>query len=204
MYIPTQFQVTEREEIHRFIENYGFGMILSDSLEGTHLPFILDKNAGEFGTLYCHFARANPHWKVLADKMALVVFHGPHAYISPTWYQNKPNVPTWNYTAVHVYGTLSVLPEVDVVDVMEKTVKKYEPDRWEDQAVMPVEYRKKLQKAIVACKVTLTKVEAQYKLGQHKKAEDQQGVADALSQQSDLNSIGLHRFMQQQQLGIGK
>ncbi|MCZ2722561.1 FMN-binding negative transcriptional regulator [Marinomonas sp. 15G1-11] len=204
MYIPSKFQVTDLEEVHRFIERYGFGIILSDSLEGTHLPFILEKNEGEFGTLYCHFARANPHWQILAEKMTLVVFHGPHAYISPTWYQGKPNVPTWNYTAVHVYGRLSVLAEADVVGVMEKTVKKYEPEVWSDQAVMPEEYREKLQKAIVACKITLTKVEAQYKLGQHRKTEDQQGVTDALSRLSDIDSIALYGFMQQQQIGLGK
>ncbi|WP_191601524.1 FMN-binding negative transcriptional regulator [Marinomonas algicola] len=204
MYIPTQFQVTDLDEIHRFIEDYGFGMILSDSLTGTHLPFILDKNEGEFGTLYGHFARANPHWKVLAEKTALIVFQGPHAYISPTWYQSTPNVPTWNYTAVHAYGNVTVLPETDVVEVMEKTVKYYEPAVWRDQSVMPDSYREKLQKAIVVCKITLTKLEAQYKLGQHKKANDQQGVASSLSQQTDVDPMSLYQFMQKKQLGIGK
>jgi len=226
MYIPTKLVVSDIHEIHHFIDNHGFGLIVGNGsdhdgrdaknkvgntlgnhkkkgIEGTHLPFILNKEEGEYGTLYCHFARINPHWTSLAGEEALVVFHGPHAYISPTWYASEPNVPTWNYTAVHVYGELTVLSDEQTVEVMEKTVKKYEPQLWDNQRVMPTAYRDKLQKAVVACKITLTCVEAQYKLGQQRRDEDQQGVVEGLSQCEDLDSIGLLNFMQQTRIGIG-
>ncbi len=218
MYIPKKLLVSDISEIHRYIDSYGFGLIVGNrsnnnlnlnaenknGIEATHLPFILNKDEGTYGSLYCHFARVNPHWKALNNEEVLIVFHGPHAYISPTWYANEPNVPTWNYTAVHVYGVLMVLDEEQTVDVMEQTVKKYEPQLWDNQTIMPTDYRKKLQKAVVACKITLTRVEAQYKLGQHRNMEDQQGVVEGLSQCEDYDSIGLLNFMQKNQIGIGK
>src|ERR1700759_3803266 len=106
MYVPSHFAETDLATLHDFIERYSFGLLVSQvdgQPFGTHLPFLLDRSAPH-GTLIGHMARANPHWQSLREQPALVVFAGPHAYISPTWYEAANVVPTWNYTAVHVSG----------------------------------------------------------------------------------------------------
>jgi transcriptional regulator len=99
MYVPTAFAETDEDKLHQFIETYSFGLLVSThggEPFATHLPFILDRHAGSHGTLVGHMARANPHWHDLEGQMVLAIFSGPHAYISPTWYESENVVPTWN------------------------------------------------------------------------------------------------------------
>lgn len=130
--------------------------------------------------LYGHFAKANSHWKEVEGERALAVFSGPHAYISPTWYDSKPAVPTWNYAAVHCYGKVELLTEEDTAKSMDELVAKYEPNLNEEYEVMPREYKQKLARGVVGFKIILDKIQAKEKLGQHKKLEDQVGVFQAL------------------------
>ena len=107
MYVPTAFAETDEGKLHEFMQAYSFGLLVSThggEPFATHLPFLLDRNAGPHGTLVGHMARANPHWHDLEGQTVLAVFSGPHAYISPTWYESENVVPTWNYVAVHAYG----------------------------------------------------------------------------------------------------
>src|ERR687890_349960 len=108
MYIPEHFREGRIEVLHDFVRRYSFGTLVSQ-VEGepfaTHIPFLLDGGRGPNGTLRAHVARANPHWRGLrGDTTALVMFQGPHAYVSPSWYATPVAVPTWNYSAVHAYG----------------------------------------------------------------------------------------------------
>src|SRR5687767_4420480 len=109
MYIPRAFQETRAEAIHDLIRAHSFGLLVSrqgETMEASHLPFLLDDGRGLHGTLVGHMARANPQWQALQEGAeALVIFSGPHAYISPSWYEIHPSVPTWNYATVHAYGT---------------------------------------------------------------------------------------------------
>ena len=111
MYIPAHFAETDRTKLFDFIERHSFGLLVSQ-LNGepyaTHLPLLLDRHSGPWGTIVGHMARANPHWQT-TDRQALVVFSGPHVYVSPTWYEAENVVPTWNYVAVHAYGAFQLV-----------------------------------------------------------------------------------------------
>src|SRR5215211_144800 len=103
MYIPPHFAESVLPKLHEAIERYSFATLVSGSegdLFASHLPLLVDRNQGPQGTLVGHMARANPQWRAAAGKEVMAIFHGPHAYISPTWYQAPEVVPTWNYVAV--------------------------------------------------------------------------------------------------------
>ncbi len=203
MYVPENMKMDSTEQTHAFIDEFGFGLIVSSDLTGTHLPFILNNEQGEKGVLYSHFARANPQWKSLNGKEVLIVFNGPHAYISPSWYASAPAVPTWNYTAVHAYGKLKVLDAENTLEVAELAVNKYEPSLLVEHNVLTNEFRDKLLAGIVGFSVDITKVEAKLKLGQHRKPEDQKGVVAGLERAGDHDSTGLLNYMRTKSIGIG-
>src|SRR5688500_17707071 len=108
MYIPPAYEESRLEVLHAFIRQYSFATLVTQGnagLTASHLPFLLDTSRGQQGVLRSHVARPNAQWKDLnLEGEALVIFQGPHAYISPRWYVEKVTVPTWNYAAVHVYG----------------------------------------------------------------------------------------------------
>ena len=203
MYIPAPMIIDDRQQQHQFIEQFSFGVMLSDSLEASHLPFLLDRDNGELGTLYSHAARANRHCRALDGRRVLVVFNGPHAYISPTWYAGKPAVPTWNYGAVHATGTVTLLGADETHEVITQTLAKYEPALLSRQDVVTDALRDKLSSAIVGFKITLDGIEGKHKLGQHRSSEDQQGVAAGLATSGDHASMQLLEYMRQTGLGIG-
>src|ERR1041384_6856697 len=114
MYLPAHFDASDVAFCHELIRAYPFACVTT-TVDGvpvaSHLPVLLD-DRGDLGTLIAHVSRANPHHDVLATGApALVVFMGPHAYVSPTWYEAPPAVPTWNYCAVHAYGTARMLDD---------------------------------------------------------------------------------------------
>src|SRR2546421_8219004 len=114
MYIPAAFAEPDLTKLHEFVEQNSFSLLVSmvDGLPfATHLPFLLERTAGRQGTLVGHVARANPQWRELAGQTALAIFSGPHAYISPTWYEAQRVVPTWNYTAVHASGRVEIIED---------------------------------------------------------------------------------------------
>src|SRR5579884_840207 len=115
MYIPKHFAVHDPAWIRAFIDEYRFATLvtLADGEPfATHLPLLYEPGAGPNGLLRGHMARANPHWKSFEGSIQLAIFTGPHAYVSPTWYETAgPAVPTWNYTAVHAYGKARVVDE---------------------------------------------------------------------------------------------
>ena len=137
MYTPASFAETDQDKLHDFMEQYSFATIVShagERLVASHLPLLLDRSVGPHGRIVGHIARANPQWKHIADQDVLVIFTGPHAYISPSWYQAVNVVPTWNYTAVHAYG--SVVIEHDrtrLLEIARRYVDTYEaslPEPW--------------------------------------------------------------------------
>jgi transcriptional regulator len=192
MYIPPPFAVAELAELHAAIERYSFATLVSrgsDELVASHLPLLLDRSAGTQGTLWGHFARANPQWQqAVADfdsrPEVLVVFSGPHAYISPTWYQTERTVPTWNYVAVHAYGPLEVVDdEPTVLDLLHRTVEHYEagqPKPWR-LADQPAEFIAQLARQIVAFQIPIRRLEGKWKLNQNHPAERRERVAAQLA-----------------------
>jgi transcriptional regulator len=149
----------------------------------THLPFLIEPDQGKFGTLYAHMARANPLWKSWTNQsQALVIFTGPHTYISPAWYKQQETVPTWNYSAVHAYGTPKLIEDPDALrSLVTRQVSIYEAKQgspW-DQSLMANPLKTEL-KAIVGFTIEITQLEGKFKFNQNRSPEDQSGVVASL------------------------
>lgn len=187
MYIPSYFEVPAKETLRDILPQASFADLITADSDGlpmaTHLPLIYAEDEGEFGTIYGHVARANPHWKLFRNRQSLVIFRGPHAYVSPRFYATQINVPTWNYVSVHALGQIEIISDAGAV----LAVLKQLSDENEAEALNPwrvEDFDQKrlnaLTKAIVAFKIPVQKLEAKAKLGQNKKEDDRNAVADAL------------------------
>lgn len=181
MFVPKHFEVSDRTVIDQFIRDNSFGILIStinDVPFATHLPFHL---TGE-GKLLCHVARANPHWKHIEDQDVLIVFPGPHAYVSPTWYEES-GVPTWNYQTVHVYAKASCFQDEDrlrplVMDL--SAVHEVDNTKTWDK-----EYDPRMLKAIVGIELDILDVQCKFKLSQNKSKQDHQNVIHELENQGE-------------------
>ena len=199
MYIPRAFEVTDKERLFTFIRANSFGILFSQSNGqpcATHLPFLLETDNGPNGTLWGHFAKANRHWQEIGGEV-LVVFSGPHAYISPTWYEAENSVPTWNYTAVHVYGHITLVQEKDeLLQIVQDTVNIYEasqPTPWHFDSTN--EFYQKLVGGVVGFKIEISRLEGKWKLNQNHPLERQQKVVKALQYSKDQNEQAIAALM---------
>lgn len=189
MYIPKDFILEDPARIAAVLGQHAFAVLVTAgdgaAPVATHLPFLYDPGAGAHGCLRGHMARANPQWREFAasSREALVVFHGPHAYISPRWYQPGAAVPTWNYVAVHAYGTPTVIDDDAAVDaLLRDLVSEYEggvPRPWSLDGQEEV-YLARMRRGIVAFEIPITRLEAKAKLSQNRTPEDRRGVIDGL------------------------
>ena len=202
MYIPPFNRIDDRERIVQFIKSHGFATVVSNGEAGmvaSHLPVLWD-DGEDWGTLRSHMARANPQWRNFeSSKEILCLFHGPHAYISPSWYVMQHTVPTWNYAVVHVYGTPTLADETNLRQIVYDTTEKYEsgmPKPW--RIPLGEEELSKMLKAIVGFSIRITRVEAKFKLGQNRSAEDQEKMLRALQTADDSASRELGAFIQAQ------
>lgn len=201
MYIPRSFAVTDPATLHDFIERHSFGLLVS-TVGGepfaTHLPFLLDRTAGPHGTLVGHVAQSNPHWRDLAGQTALAVFAGPHAYVSPTWYQAAEVVPTWNYTAVHAYGRATLVEDsMDLLDILQRSVAVYErsmPRPW--ALTEPPAFLDKMLAQIVGFRIAIERLEGKFKLSQNHPADRRDKVARALRERGGDDALGVAAMME--------
>jgi transcriptional regulator len=201
MYIPSAFRIEDASKLAAFMQNHSFATLIThDGIApfASHLPMLFRPDLGEHGTLVSHMARANTQWQHFASGCeVLAIFHGPHGYISPSWYQTELAVPTWNYATVHAYGVPTIFSEHEsVVSLLRETVSVYEasfPQPWRGD--LPDEFRDKLMHAIVAFEIPVTRIEGKFKLGQNRPAADTQGVFDALTNSADADSLALARMM---------
>jgi transcriptional regulator len=164
----------------------------------SHLPVRHFCEDGVCTTLVSHMARSNPQWRHFSSGAeVLTIFTGPHAYISPSWYATDKAVPTWNYTATHVYGVPVLLNDhAQIVSMLEETVKFYEQSF--DQpwpGTLPDDFRDKLINSIVAFEIRVTRLEGKFKLGQNRSPEDLSGVYDALAASMHYGDRELSDFM---------
>jgi len=204
MYIPENMELSDKHVVSDFISKHSFGLLVSSSLNATHLPFVFEETEGEMGVLYGHFAKANSHWTELENERVIIVFSGPHSYISPTWYSQKPAVPTWNYASVHCYGTVQLLDDDKTERVMQELIATHEASLLLDKELMPDGFQEKLRQAIVGFKVVIDDIQAKEKLGQHRTAADQQGVYLALKENQNLDANMLANYMIQRNIGHGR
>lgn len=203
MYTPKNMTMLGDSDIGAFIQTHGFGLLIDKSLSASHLPLIFEAQEGPMGVLYGHFAKANSQWKDLDGQDVLVVFSGPHAYISPTWYSAQPAVPTWNYAAVHCYGKVELLNADETTACVNELVAKYEPELLENKSLMPDDYQVRLSQAIVGFKLVITDIQAKEKLGQHRSAADQLGTHLGLSESRNPQDRLLADYMTQRGIGTG-
>jgi transcriptional regulator len=200
MHVPEHYAVTDRETLFNFMTNYSFALLISTG-DGepiaTHLPLLLDRDAGPSGTLRGHLARANPHARELEGRRVLAIFHGPHAYVSPTWYQAERTVPTWNYVAVHAYGVCRLVgDEAELLRTLADSVAVYERGRPTPWAV-DVESRfvRGMAAGIVGIRIELDRLEGKWKLNQNHPADRRERVAAALLASTDTNEREIGRLM---------
>ena len=201
MYIPAHFRKDDPDHLLTFIREHSFGVLVTQEQGApfaSHLPFLLDTAKGAYGALRAHMARANPHWQHFkAGQEALVIFQGPHAYISPSWYENHPSVPTWNYTAVHAYGIPRLLDAEELPAALRDSVAAYEtplPKPWSMESLTE-EYIEKMTRAIVGFEIQILRLEGKFKLSQNRPEADRMGVIEALQQSGDPHRIAVAEVM---------
>jgi transcriptional regulator len=186
LYVPPAFRVEDRRELVRFIEANAFGTLVStdgDDLHVSHIPFLTEVSDAGALRLVAHVARANDHWKALERaKRVIAIFQGPHAYVSPGWYEGGPAVPTWNYAVVHAHGKARPIGEPELRGALARLSAHYErgrpkPWRMEDLAE---DYVATMVRAVVGFAIEVERLEGKFKLSQNRPGRDAQRVAEAL------------------------
>ena len=198
MYIPPKFKLKDETQIRAYVRQYPFATLITAADNhpiATHLPFILEQEDGQW-YLLSHVAKANPQWKFLEGNQPLLIFQEPHAYISPRHYEKKENVPTWNYIAVHIYGTVELLLKSEqAIEVLEKTIAVFEKDFQKQWKNLDQGYKNRLLNGIVAFRIKIQKVEAKEKLSQNKTAQERQKISAGLLNTSDSSAQQLGEIM---------
>ena len=190
MYVPKLFAVEDVPRLQDFMEEFNFAALVTQrdgQLTASHIPFLLDRSAEPYGTLRAHIAIRNTQLKDLqSDARALVIFQGPHTYISPSWYVNPENVPTWNYTVVHAYGVPKIGNKAAMVQLLKDLVGKHEKSLQPPWDFDPnAAWVQKLLTEIVAFEIKIEKLEGKFKLNQNRRPEDRAGVIETLSKSDD-------------------
>ena len=200
MYVPKLYAVTDKQRSYDFIRNNGFGILFSYQGSGpvaSHLPFVISEEPDGQDFILGHMARANDHWRHADGNEVMVVFHGPHAYISPAWYQEPETVPTWNYAVVHVYGTFEALHErQDAVEVVQQVVDYYEsflPQPWKADFDSP--YNRKMIKGVTAFRIRIDRVVGKWKLGQNRPPYLRRRAIDVLKTLPGENEQAIAKLM---------
>ena len=208
MYIPEHFRIRDDAAAIAFIRANPFAILISSTDDGpfaTHAPVAIHE-AGEHLVIRGHVAKANPHWRHLEQQpQCLIIFHGPHSYVSPTNYTTREVVPTWNYGAVHVYGNARVFSAPDqLLAVLHELIPMFEPAYAEQWAGLTEAYRARMLSHIVGFEIAVTGIEAKFKLSQNRTREEQANVIDSLSAANDTAVSGVARLMVELGLGTKK
>ena len=208
MYIPEHFRVEDHATAIAFMRANPFAILVSTTNDGpfaTHIPVVIRETAGQ-PIIRGHVAKANPHWRYLQEQShCLMIFHGPHAYVSPTNYATQENVPTWNYGAVHAYGNARTFSETsDLLSMLHDLIPTFEAAYAEQWTGLSESYRARMLGHIVGFEIEVTKTEAKFKLSQNRTREEQQQVIDSLSRATDTAISGTARLMCDHGLGSKK
>ena len=199
MYLPAHFKESRPEVLHTLLRTHPLGLLVTQNsahdangLQADAIPFMLDPERGEFGTLVAHVARANPLWReARTDVESLVVFQGPQAYVSPAWYPSKPEtgkvVPTWNYVLVEARGRLRVFDDAAWVHALVTRLTDHHEGARTDAprtpwkvTDAPDDYIASMQRAIVGIEIELTVLNGKWKVSQNRSPADRAGVAAGL------------------------
>lgn len=191
MYIPKSYRIQDRDEISRWLSTVPFGVLVTS--EGgrpmaVHMPFEW-REEGERLVLEGHVARANPIWKVAPQaETVMAIFQGPHTYISSSWYHD-PNVPTWNYVAIHVYGTCRILEGEEFRTSLHRMLDKYEAPRQDGRTWERLgdEFLRREMRAIVGIAIEVTEIQAAQKMSQNRQDGDFHHIVEQLQASSEAS-----------------
>jgi transcriptional regulator len=208
MYSPSQFEETRSEELHALIRAHPLGTLItlgSAGLEANHIPFEIAADPAPFGTLRAHVARANPVWQDFsADTDTLVVFQGPSAYITPSWYVTKHEtgkvVPTYNYAVVHAYGRLRTIEDsVWLRSLVGRLTDRFESVRAQPWQVTdaPADFVDKMLGAIVGLEIPIARLVGKWKMSQNRPAADRPGIVSGLREGGGEDAAGVADLVEQ-------
>jgi len=193
MYTPKFNEVSDRAVLLEAMRAYSFAIlfgpldetIASAAHHSTHLPLVV-KDEGPHGVIEGHFAKANPHWQALANRETLVVFPGPHSYISPSLYAEQLSVPTWNYIAVHAYGRLDLVEDdVQKDALLRSLIAANEPVYAEQWNSLPGGFKRTMLAGIVGFRIAITRIQGKFKISQNRPEADRHAVQASQAQGSD-------------------
>jgi transcriptional regulator len=199
MYTPKLFEQKEPVALMELIRSNPFATVVSMS-EGlpfiNHLPIIAEQDSSGAVTLIGHMARANPQWQHFRPRQKngqeigqeiTVVFHGPHTYITPSWYKNPMNVPTWNYAVAHAFGVPKLIEDADGIDsILKRTVQVFEGQEAKPWTYnLPTEFKDGLVRAIIGFEIPISRFESKFKMSQNREDEDYKGVLEGLKNRQD-------------------
>ena len=199
MYLPKLFREDDPTVLREILRAHSFATVVS-TRDGapfaSHLPVLHDDANG--GTLWGHMARANPQWRDFeGGREVLVVFQGPDAYVSPSWYREPLHVPTWNYVAVHVIGKPRLATEEELLGLLDRMSDVYEAGReprW-TMGALPRDFVEELARAIVGFAIAITRIEGKFKLSQNREPEDRDRVRARLSASEDAKARAVAAWM---------
>jgi len=205
MYTPPAYAEHDIEALHDGMRAWSFATLITVGVAGaraTHLPFLLDPEADACGRLTTHLARANPQLDDLRQGApALVIFQGPHAFVSPSWYRNRMTFPTWNYTAIHARGLPRLIEDPAAIhDVLRRTVAVFDTPvggEWDFETI-PQAFTATRLSAIVAVEIPIESLEGKMKLNQDKSVEDRLGVIAALERAGEPQGLAVADMIRRQ------
>ena len=196
LYVPPHFRVEDRDALVAFMRENAFATLVSSGDAGlhvSHVPLLVDTD-GDAIRLRGHVARGNPQWEALeAAKHVVAIFHGPHAYVSPTWYVTHPSVPTWNYAVVHAHGAARLIEEAELHEVVHELSSKYEADNsppWK-MSDQPAAYVSSMLAMIVGFEIEVARIDGKFKLSQNRPVE----VARVAEQLEERGEGGVAHLM---------
>ena len=183
MYVPGFNRIDDRALLFEAMRAWSFAVLFNHDEHGspiaTHLPLVI-QDEGEHGVIEGHFARANPHWKSLPGRETLVVFSGPHSYVSPSLYTHPQSVPTWNYIAIHATGIAQIVEEdAGKESLLRNLIAVHEPAYAQHWESLPENYRASMLKNIVGFRIPITRIDGKFKLSQNRPDADRENVRRA-------------------------
>ena len=188
MYSPAYNQVENRAEVLDFMRAHNFALLLTGAggtLHASHLP-VLVEDSGSGLALDMHMAKANPQWQEFFDDEVLVVFSGPHAYISPRWYEAKERVPTWNYAAVHAYGTVQMINDPAAKHAAQRRLVAAMDPQWLAKFdALREPYVNEMLGGIVNFRIAVRRLETRWKLSQNRGRREQELIVAELAKSAD-------------------
>jgi len=199
MYIPDLYKNEDQEAIRAFLTANAFGLLINQTngkLWATHIPLELEINTEGEEVLMGHISKENPQWTAFeSNDQVLAVFTGPHAYISSSWYDHE-NVPTWNYTAVHVYGKVKIIEGDAVIDLLTKLVDKYEKNSKCPVRVADLSKKTMLQaRGIVAFEIKIEEIQAVNKMSQNRDDKNYSNIISELEKTENPQSLAVAKEM---------